>query len=74
MAQAEVFRLALASFDLQTGLDHVAGGGQVGGGHTGDRTGSQELDDAQLVGGGLAEEVGLQVGVRGEVDGREWHC
>ena len=63
--------VALASLDLETGLDDVAGGGEVGGWHTSDCAGGEELEDAEFLGGGLAEVVALEVVVGGEVDGGE---
>lgn len=69
VAETGVADFALAGFDLQTGFDDVAGCCQVGGGHTGDGTGSEELDDAEFVGWGFAEHFGLQVGVGREVNG-----
>jgi len=71
VAQTGVFGLALAGFDLQTGLDDVAGGGEVRGGHTGDGARGEELHDAESLVGAFAEEVALQVVVGGEVDGGE---
>ena len=71
MAERGVLGLALACFDLQPGLDHIARCGQVGRGHTGDGTGGKKLDNAKLVGGSFAEEVALQVCICGEVNGRE---
>lgn len=71
VAEAGVADIALAGFDLQTGLDDVAGCCQVGGGHTGDGTGCEELDDAELVAGGFAEHFGFQVRVGREVDSGE---
>ncbi len=71
MAQTGVCLLALAGFDLETGLDHVTGRCKIGSGHTGDRTGGEELDDTELVRSGFSEEVGFKVGVCREVDGGE---
>ena len=73
VAERGVLCVTLAAFDLQTSLDHVKGSGEVGGRHTGDGTGGEQLDDTQLLGRRLAEEVLLQVAVEGEVDGRERH-
>lgn len=74
MAERGVFCLSLSSFDLQTGFDDITRGGEVGSRHTGYGSGSQELDNTQLLGGRLAEEVCFQMGVRWEVDCREWDC
>lgn len=41
--EAVVCRLAFSRFDLQPGLYDVAGGGEVGGWHAGDRAGGEEL-------------------------------
>lgn len=71
VTEASVFGLTLASFDLKTCLDHVAGCRQVGSGHTGDGTGRQELDNTELVSGRFTEQVGLQMRICREVDGRE---
>lgn len=56
---------------MQTGLDDVEGCCEVGGGHTGDGTGGEELEDAELLGGGLAKDVLLEVVVGREVDAGE---
>ena len=71
--QARVRRVTLARLDLQARLDDVARRGQVRGGHAGDGARREELEDAELLGLRLAEEVLLQVGVGREVDGREGH-
>lgn len=63
--------VALAGLDLEARLDDVAGGGEVGGWHAGDGAGCEELEDAELLGGGLAEVVALEVVVGWEVDGGE---
>lgn len=73
MPQRGVFGLAFARFDLQAGLDHVARGGQVGGGHTGDGARGEELHDADFLVGAFAEEIALEVVVGREVDARERH-
>lgn len=71
MAERGVLGLALARFDLEAGLDHVARGGEVGGGHAGDGAGGEELDDADFLVGAFAEQVALQVVVGREVDAGE---
>lgn len=63
--------LALAGLDLETGLDDVEGGCEVGGGHTGDGTGGEELEDTELLGGRLAKDILLEVVVGREVDAGE---
>ena len=73
VAQTSVRSLTLAGLDLETGLDNIARGREVGGGHTRNGTSGEELQDAQLVGLGLAEKVSLQVAVGREVDGGEGH-
>ena len=71
MGERGVCGVALAGLDLEAGLDDVAGGGEVSGGHTGDGAGGEELEDAELLGGGLAEVVALEMVVGWEVDGGE---
>lgn len=63
--------LALAGLDLETCLDDVEGCCEVGGGHTGNGTGSEELQDAELLGGRLAKDVLLEVVIGREVDAGE---
>jgi hypothetical protein len=71
VAQAIVTNVSFASFNLQTGLDYIAGCGKISGRHTGNGTGSEQLHNAKFVCLRLAEKVALQVGIGGEVDGRE---
>lgn len=71
MAETCVCLLALARFHLETGLDHVARGCEVGCGHTGDCAGGEELHNAELVCSRFAKNVSLEVRVGGEVDGGE---
>lgn len=68
MPEGGVFRLALPRLDLQPGLDDVARGGEVGGRHARDGARGQELDDPELLGRALAEEIALEVVVGWEVD------
>jgi hypothetical protein len=71
MPQAIVTNVSFASFNLQTGLDHIAGCGKISRWHTGNGTGSEQLHNAESVCLSLAENVALQMGIGGEVDGRE---
>lgn len=71
MAQAIITNISFASFNLQTGLDHIAGCGKIRRWHTGNGTGSEQLHNAEFLCGRLAENVALQMGIGGEVDGRE---
>lgn len=71
VSQAVVGRLTLSGLNLETGLDDVARSGQVRSGHTGNGTSCQELNNTELVGGRLAEEVLLEMAVGGEVNGGE---
>lgn len=73
VAEGSVLCVTLAALDLQTGLDDVERCGEVGGGHTGDGTGGEQLNNSELLGGRLAEEVLLEMAVEGEVNGREGH-
>lgn len=73
MSQTVVTGFTLSGLDLETGLDDIARSGQVRGGHTGNGTSGQELQDTELVGGGFAKEILLQVGVGWEVNGGEGH-
>lgn len=72
MAQAGVADLALAGFDLQTCLDDIAGCCHVGGWHTGNGTGREELHDTKFAAGSFTEYVGFQVRVGREVNCGEW--
>lgn len=74
VAETRVVDLTLASFDLQTRLDDIAGRSEVSSGHTGNGTGGEKLHNTELVGLGFAEEVGLEVRVGREVDGGERNC
>jgi hypothetical protein len=74
VTQASVSHFTFTSFDLQTSLDHVARSCEISRGHTSDRTSSQQLYDAELLGGGFAEEVTLKMGVGGEVDSGKRNC
>ena len=71
MPEGSVFRFALSGFDLQAGFYDVAGGGEVGGWHTGNSARGEELYDAEFLGLAFAEEVALEVVVGREVDSRE---
>ena len=71
VAQTSVLSFTLAGLDLQTRLDDIARCREVSSGHTGNGTSSQELNDTQLLSGRLAEEVLLEMVIRGEVDGGE---
>lgn len=73
MAQAGVPDLTLAGFDLQTCLDDIAGRCHVGGWHTGNGTGCEELHDTEFVAGGFTEHVGFQVRVGRKVNCGEWN-
>lgn len=72
MDQTTVVGLALSGFNLETGLDDVAGGGKVGGWHTGHCASCEQLEDPELLGRGFTEEVAFEVVVGREIDGGEW--
>ena len=59
VAQRCILGLALSSLNLETGLDNVAGRGEIGGRHAGDGASSQELDDAKFLVRPFAKEVTL---------------
>lgn len=71
VAERGVFGFAFAGFDLEPGLDHVAGRGEVGGWHAGDGAGGEELHDADFLVGPFAEEGPFEVVVGREVDAGE---
>ena len=73
MPERGVFRFALAGFDLQSRLDHIAGCGQVGGGHASDGAGGQELEYAEFLVRAFAEHAPFEMIVGGEVNGGEGH-
>ena len=56
---------------METRFDDVAGGGEVSRWHAGYCACKEELEDAELFGGGFAEVVALEVVVGREVDGGE---
>jgi len=73
ITETVVGSIALARLDLKTCLDDVARCSKVGSGHTGDGTGSQHLNNTELLLSALAEVVLLQMAVCWEVDGGEGH-
>ena len=71
MPKPSVACVTLTCLDLETGLDDVAGSRQVCSRHTGNGTGSQELENPEPFGRRLTEKVPLQMAVGGEVDCRK---
>jgi hypothetical protein len=71
--EATVMGLSLASFHLKTRLDDVKRRREVRGGHTGDGSRAQKLEDAQALGLGFAEDVLLEMSIGREVNCREWN-
>jgi hypothetical protein len=69
MPQGYVAGIALSRLNLETGLDDVAGSGEVGGWHTSDGTSGEELQDAELFRWRFAEVVALEMIIGREIDG-----
>lgn len=66
-----VFCFAFAGFDLESGLDDIARGGQIRRGHACNCTCGQQLQDTQLLVRTFSEKVSLQVIVCWEVNSRK---
>ena len=61
LSQGGVCRFAFTRLDLETRLYHVAGSREVGCGHAGDGTCSEELENAELFVRGFAEDITFEV-------------